>query len=214
MGAFFLKLALGGLNILKLIGGAIASFFRALNVQGWIGLGVALLLGFLLLQQHGETRHWHKQSDQFEKLYRGELANEARIAKQARDLKRSIDTLTANISQTMRDWNNAENRRIASSADTVRVLGPGKAICPGGPVIAAGAGGPQSARGPGDASVAQVPSGERVDLIALPFAPTVDFAEQHDLNRAEVLTWREWYRKLLAAWPGDQRSARTTNSSE
>jgi hypothetical protein len=74
MWAIVIKLALGGWNILKVIGGGIASAARALNVQGWIGLGVALLLGFLLIQQKGETRHWMKQSNQFEKLYHNEQA--------------------------------------------------------------------------------------------------------------------------------------------
>jgi hypothetical protein len=74
MWAIIIKLALGGWNILKVIGGGIASAARALNVQGWIGLGVALLLGFLLIQQKGETRHWMKQSNQFEKLYHNEQA--------------------------------------------------------------------------------------------------------------------------------------------
>jgi hypothetical protein len=74
MWAIAVKLALGGFNILKVIGGWIAAGARALNIQGWIGLAGALVLGFFLLQQKGETRHWKKQSGQFEKLYHGEQA--------------------------------------------------------------------------------------------------------------------------------------------
>jgi hypothetical protein len=47
---------------------------RMLNVQGIAGLAASLLLVGLLLVQKGETRHWRKQSGQFEQLYRGEQA--------------------------------------------------------------------------------------------------------------------------------------------
>jgi hypothetical protein len=47
---------------------------RLLNVQGIAGLAASLALLGLLLVQKGETRHWRKQSSQFEQLYRGEQA--------------------------------------------------------------------------------------------------------------------------------------------
>lgn len=47
---------------------------RLLGPQGIAGLAVSLCLGLLLLLQKGETRHWRKQSGQFEQLYRGEQA--------------------------------------------------------------------------------------------------------------------------------------------
>ena len=47
---------------------------RLLNIQGIAGLAVSLALFGLLLVQKVETRHWRKQSDQFEQLYRGEQA--------------------------------------------------------------------------------------------------------------------------------------------
>ncbi len=47
---------------------------RFLNIQGMAGLAVSLALLGLLLVQKGETRHWRKQSSQFEQLYRGEQA--------------------------------------------------------------------------------------------------------------------------------------------
>jgi hypothetical protein len=81
MTAFLLKLALGGLNLLKLIGSLLKQFFEALDVQGWIGLVAAVVLAVLLVREHGEARHWSKQSAQFEKLYRGEkLAHELTVA--------------------------------------------------------------------------------------------------------------------------------------
>jgi len=47
---------------------------RFLGVRGIAGLAVALALIVLLLVQKGETRHWRKQSGQFEQLYHGEHA--------------------------------------------------------------------------------------------------------------------------------------------
>ena len=45
---------------------------RLINVQGAFGIAASLALLGLLLVQKGETRHWRKQSQGFEKLYRGE----------------------------------------------------------------------------------------------------------------------------------------------
>ena len=45
------------------------SLLRLLNLQGIAGLAVAVALGILLLVQKGETRHWRKESGQFEQLY-------------------------------------------------------------------------------------------------------------------------------------------------
>ena len=47
---------------------------RFLNWQGIAGLAVLLCLGLLLTLQKSETRHWRKQSGQYEQLYRGEQA--------------------------------------------------------------------------------------------------------------------------------------------
>ena len=47
---------------------------RLLGPQGIAGLAASLCLALLLVLQKGETRHWKKQSGQFEQLYRGEQA--------------------------------------------------------------------------------------------------------------------------------------------
>lgn len=44
------------------------------NYQALIGLGVAIVLGVLLGLQKAETRHWIKQSGQFETLYHEQQA--------------------------------------------------------------------------------------------------------------------------------------------
>jgi len=50
------------------------TYFRLLNVQGIAGLAVSVCLALLLAIQKGDTRHWRKQADQFERQYRGEQA--------------------------------------------------------------------------------------------------------------------------------------------
>ena len=47
-------------------------YLRLLNIQGIAGLAVAVCLALLLVIQKGDTRHWRKQSGQFEQLYRAE----------------------------------------------------------------------------------------------------------------------------------------------
>lgn len=55
--------------------------FRLLNIQGIAGLAVSLALGLLLVVEKGETRHWKKQSGQFEQLYHsGEAALAGTVA--------------------------------------------------------------------------------------------------------------------------------------
>jgi hypothetical protein len=69
---------------------------RFLNIQGVAGLAASLCLGVLLILQMGQTRHWRKQSGQFEQLYRGEqaafadtVANYRAAAEQARAADRA-----------------------------------------------------------------------------------------------------------------------------
>jgi hypothetical protein len=50
------------------------TILRLLNVQGIAGIAVSLCLAVLLVVQKGETRHWKKQSEQYEQLYHGEQA--------------------------------------------------------------------------------------------------------------------------------------------
>lgn len=45
---------------------------KFLGIQGIIGLGASLVLSFFLVTAKMDARHWHKQSDQYEKLYKGE----------------------------------------------------------------------------------------------------------------------------------------------
>jgi hypothetical protein len=50
-----------------------AAALKFLGWRGIVGLVGMLALSVLLVVQKGETRHWKKQSGQFEQLYRGEV---------------------------------------------------------------------------------------------------------------------------------------------
>lgn len=173
----------------------IKSFFGSLNSQGWMGLIGCVLLSWLSLHHWGEARHWKKQSAQFEKLYNADETAAQKIAQHALALKAQLDSLGRNISTTLKGLNDAKNTRIDSSADALRVRGSGKAACPGNTRLPASSSGHQQPSGTGNAALPQLRDAGGIDLIALPFADTVDFGQEHDRYRAEVLTWREWYRQ-------------------
>ena len=183
-------------RILSAIGRGLKAFFGALNVQGWIGLVAALLLGWKWLGAAGEARHWHKQSDRYEALYNGEVANEAKIAKQAVDLKTRIDALTSSITKTVRDMHDAEDRRIASDADAIRLRGPGKATCPSSAGASSAAVRHDAATG-ADAGP-QVSSG---DWAAVPWNWLVQVVEEHDQLLNKVKAAEEQHTQLEQAWP-------------
>jgi hypothetical protein len=86
------------LEVYKLLGG-----WR--GIGGLIGMAV---LSVLLVIQKGETRHWHKQSDQFEKLYH---EDQAAFAKTVSDYRAA-----------------AEKARADDKANADRVLAEQKAI--------------------------------------------------------------------------------------
>jgi hypothetical protein len=199
MGA--MALLTSGWNFIKMGFSVLGKFLGSLNSQGVAGLIVALVLSAVAVHQWSIARHWHKQSDQNAKLYQRELDHDAKIAKQAVDLKTKIDGLTINISHLLKEQNDAQNARIHSAADDLRMRGPGKAACPGNPGFAAAPGRSQQPAGTGNAAVAQVRDSGGISLIALPFADTVDFGEEHDRYRTEAMTWREWYKRLTEIWP-------------
>jgi hypothetical protein len=72
--------------------------FRLLNGQGIAGLAASLALAILLLVQKAETRHWKKQSGQFEQLYseqRSALAKTVANYRAAADAARAADRANA-----------------------------------------------------------------------------------------------------------------------
>ena len=120
---------------------------RLLNLQGIVGIIVGAALGVLLLLQHGETRHWHKQSDRFEQLYNGAdralkqtVINYQAAAEQARqadaeNIKRVVGEQQAVNQERYASY---EARIADARARAQRVLNDAQAHAhPGGPGAAA-----------------------------------------------------------------------------
>lgn len=149
-----------------------------------IGLIAALLIGWWV---HGNKVDAYGK----ERYGLGYAAGYAEALKDAAKLQRQAEQISADISSKLKGQNDETLRAIARLGDDLRLRGPGKAICAYPSAAGTGPGGPQQAGGSGDAAVDQVPDRERVDLIGLPFADAIAFAEQHDANRTEVLTWRK-----------------------
>jgi hypothetical protein len=115
---------------------------RLFNPQGIAGLVVATCLGLLLIIQKGETRHWRKQSGQYEQLYRGEqaaLAGTVANYRAAADAARAADRAAAErVAAAQRSINERTahdyEARLAvarAHADQLRRSAPGATTDPG-----------------------------------------------------------------------------------
>jgi hypothetical protein len=139
------------------------TILRFLNPQGLAGIAASLCLVVLLVIQKGETRHWKKQSGQYEQLYRAEqsafattVANYRAAAEQAR----AADVANAErVAAQQRAINQRSNydfeARVAAARDAAERLRvqPSSAADPrvgrGAPVpgFSASAGGPAQSPG-------------------------------------------------------------------
>lgn len=91
---------------------------RLLNVQGIAGIAAALALLSLLLVQKVETRHWRKQSGQYEQLYRGEQAASAQTVANYRAATEAARAADAAAAERVRAEQHAINERIADDYET------------------------------------------------------------------------------------------------
>jgi hypothetical protein len=91
----------------------VMTFLRLLNIQGLAGLAAALALGAMLLVQKGETRHWRKQSGQFEQLYRAEQTAFARTVANYRAAAEAARAADQAAAERVRAEQRAVNERTA-----------------------------------------------------------------------------------------------------
>lgn len=122
----------------------------------------------------------------------------ARAIERRKRFERGSAAITTDV-RTRHDQN---DRNSIALAGDVRLRGPGAARCRpvDNPGVPAGAGGYGAGGGAGAAQVAGLPGQGGVELIAVPFPGAVAFGEVSDLNRNEVLAWREWYDRQFKAW--------------
>ena len=139
------------------------SLLRLLNVQGIAGVALGIALGLMLLVQKGETRHWQKQSGQFERLYAqeqaalaGTIANYRAAAEQARasDQANAERVAAEQRSINERTSNDYEARLAAARtlAQRLRLQSEAAGANSGGGAAASVPGLPAPARGPAEAA--------------------------------------------------------------
>ena len=103
---------------------------RLLNTQGIAGLAASFALLGLLLLEKGETRHWRKQSSQFEQLYgseqsafTGTVANYRAAADKARAADRAAAERAQSEQRAISErTNNAFQDRLAAARARAELL--------------------------------------------------------------------------------------------
>jgi hypothetical protein len=111
------------------------TFLRLLNVQGIAGIAASLALAILLVIQKAETRHWRKESGQYEQLYRdseaalaGTVANYRAAADQARAAdKANAERVAAVQSKISQEKSDELEARLAAARALAGRLRPGTA---------------------------------------------------------------------------------------
>lgn len=191
---------LGGGPVLLLYGAKALGFLKGLSPKAWLYIAIAAaVIGCFFLHQH--LMHRHDAA-----LVKSTItAEDQRIAAQALAAKKKIDSRLAAVVAPIRSRNDETNRIIIGSARAIGLLGPGKAACGRSPGLPGPASGPVAPGGNGDAAGPYMPPEDRA---AVPWVWLTDRAEEHDLDRAEVLSWRLWYQKVLAAWPKSEPAKR------
>lgn len=136
---------------------------RLLNPQGIAGLAISLALAVLLVVQKAETRHWRKQSGEFEQLYDQERAAFATtIANMRAAAQRAQASDEANAQRVAAEQRAINERtsndyqaRLAAAralAQRLRVAAASAAADPGARAAAPVPGLPAAAGGPTEAA--------------------------------------------------------------
>jgi len=107
---------------------------------------------------------------------------------------KAAEKQTAQISKQLRNRTDEENRRTAGDADTLRLRGPGKAVCP---TLPTAPGNGASSANPDVTGPALPPN----DRAAVPWGWLTDRAQEHDQLLNETTAWRQWYQEVLKVWP-------------
>ena len=184
----------------KAISGA-KNIFAAIPPKAKLAIaGVLLLIVLFFVHQHIAHKHL-KAADKagYDRAKAEDAAELAAAHRQALEARRQAEAAGAEISRNTREKNDEEARNIARDAGDLRLRGPGQARCRqlDHSGLPAGGGGHDAVGGQPDAAGSEMPAGE---LAAVPWPWLVGRAEQADLNRAEVLSWREWYDRQFKAW--------------
>jgi hypothetical protein len=164
---------------------SILKFLKGVPWQVWLMVAAAFALGWHLYQDKQAVKRAHKEGDRA-----GYTRAMNEVEAKARAVAAKADAVAAKI----RSKNDEQARAIAARADDLRLRGPGAARCT--PTISSPTSNRPQPAGGRPATPAPGLPGE--DRGAVPCGWFIGQAERCDLNRNEVLSWREWYLKNKA----------------
>ena len=176
--------------LLKRVGTAVMTWLQHASFWQIVSIGLAGLLvvtHFELVHERHVAATYLKQRD----YYKSAIDD---ADKSVRDAQKVINQ----VSKELKDRTDEENRRIAGDANSLRVSGPGKAVCRPAP---AASGGHEPTAPKTDAPVDPVLDGKGEPLIGVPFSGAVNGAAGHDWLLNRVKAWDAWYAKLVENWP-------------
>lgn len=188
------------------ISSAAGAALKRIPPKAWyaLAIGVALAAAFFI---HQHLAHKAIAAAKLEQKQADDAATAEFLAAahaDALEWKSRAEQKGAAIATSERTQHEQDLSSNAALADALQLRGPGAAASHCGPDdrsgSAAGAGGHVDASSGAGATVAPVPDPERVDIIALPFDPTVALTLEHDDLLSEVKRWRDNDAKQRAAW--------------
>jgi len=166
---------------------AIGALLKRIPWQLYVAIAIVSAFGLLLIDRN----HW-KAADARDHAtavnYRRQLDAET-------EKNKAAEKQTAQISKQLRDRTDEENRRIAGDAGTLRLRGPGKAVCPS---VSTGSREHQQAAPKPDVAGPSLPTDDRA---AVPWDWLVQRAQEHDELLNENKAWRDWHDQVLKVWP-------------
>lgn len=163
-----------------------------------IALAILLLVLFLVHQHVAHNRITAADKAGYDRR----ASEDAAALRDLRQRVRNAETNAATIAANERNKHEQAVHANAAAAGAILLHGPGAASCrfDNHPGLPAAAGGSGKAGGAADAALDPMPDGGGTELIALPFAGTVAFAQQQDDLRDEVIRWHNWYPKMVVEW--------------
>lgn len=187
--------------ITALMTSPVGGFLKAVPRWVWIAIAIGLaLLGAYLWHQHAAGKAL-KAADQAG--YDRAKAEDAAALKQLREKAAQATGAGRAIADDTRSKNDETNRAVRADAADLLLRGPGASRCRpvGNPAVPATGGQPQPAPAATDAARALLSVDDRLtDGAVVPWRWLVARAEASDLDRAEVIAWRNWYQRQAAEW--------------
>ena len=171
----------------------VGGFLKMIPRWAWIALAVVIaVIGLVLFHNHKVNQFERDtRTDERAKVDAEWTARMDAMRKKAEGVRNRAEALARDINKDIGGRNEQEARLIVSRADALRVRGPGAARCrpDNHSSVPIAAGQHEPASGGPNVAGSSVPSDDRA---AVPWPWLVERAQQCDLNRSEVMSWREW----------------------